>query len=814
MDVTHKIETFTPLAGVWQDLRYACRTLSRSRSFVVITTLMLALGIGANTAIFSVVLTVLIRPLPYADAERVVWLSNRNATLGINGAFLNPYDILDFREQSQSFESIAGWGTLPVNLYGARSLERVEGIYITPNFFRTLGVRPQIGRDFADNEPENSVIISHGLWLRQFGGDEAVIGKKITFGLSTPDSEVIVGVLPAETNFPPRVDVFTPTEIKREDFDRGGSHNWRTIGRLKPGVSIEQAQAEMNTLTQRQAELYPDTNKDWQVQIQPLRDYLFGNSRAALLLLFGAVAIVLMIACANVANLQLGRIHNRRRELAVRLALGAGRFRIVRQFLIENMLLSALGGALGVFVAAACLSAVRTMGPDSIPRLTESSLSVPAFVFALAISCLSTIMFGLFPAFQASQLQLNDALKNSQSSGSTPRRSSAVRRTLVVSQIALALILLTGAGLVVKSFWRLQAVDPGIKSEHLLTAGLSLSFADYPNGSPKRMQLFRQALETLSTLPGVTSVGAISHLPLGGRTMKQSFWIAGETRAKADERVADYRVVSPSFFATAGVELKHGRLFEDGDRADTSQVFVVNEAFARTYLAGREPIGVRLDGDNKYVKGEIVGVVASIKHRSLELDAEPALYVSYQQSSTFPIMNFVMKTKTEPSSLIVPVQQRLQALDSRGAVFNVRPFDQFVADAVAPRRFNLWLFSAFGFLATLLAAAGIYATMNFAVVQRNREIGIRVALGAQKSAVMKLILGEGVILVGVGLLIGFSASLALNQLMNSLLFGVSATDPLVYILMATLVITITLVASSIPARRATKIDPIRTLRSE
>ena len=814
MDVTHKIETFTPLAGVWQDLRYACRTLSRSRSFVVITTLMLALGIGANTAIFSVVLTVLIRPLPYADAERVVWLSNRNATLGINGAFLNPYDILDFREQSQSFESIAGWGTLPVNLYGARSLERVEGIYITPNFFRTLGVRPQIGRDFADNEPENSVIISHGLWLRQFGGDEAVIGKKITFGLSTPDSEVIVGVLPAETNFPPRVDVFTPTEIKREDFDRGGSHNWRTIGRLKPGVSIEQAQAEMNTLTQRQAELYPDTNKDWQVQIQPLRDYLFGNSRAALLLLFGAVAIVLMIACANVANLQLGRIHNRRRELAVRLALGAGRFRIVRQFLIENMLLSALGGALGVFVAAACLSAVRTMGPDSIPRLTESSLSVPAFVFALAISCLSTIMFGLFPAFQASQLQLNDALKNSQSSGSTPRRSSAVRRTLVVSQIALALILLTGAGLVVKSFWRLQAVDPGIKSEHLLTAGLSLSFADYPNGSPKRMQLFRQALETLSTLPGVTSVGAISHLPLGGRTMKQSFWIAGETRAKADERVADYRVVSPSFFATAGVELKHGRLFEDRDRADTSQVFVVNEAFARTYLAGREPIGVRLDGDNKYVKGEIVGVVASIKHRSLELDAEPALYVSYQQSSTFPIMNFVMKTKTEPSSLIVPVQQRLQALDSRGAVFNVRPFDQFVADAVAPRRFNLWLFSAFGFLATLLAAAGIYATMNFAVVQRNREIGIRVALGAQKSAVMKLILGEGVILVGVGLLIGFSASLALNQLMNSLLFGVSATDPLVYILMATLVITITLVASSIPARRATKIDPIRTLRSE
>ena len=290
--------------------------------------------------------------------------------------------------------------------------------------------------------------------------------------------------------------------------------------------------------------------------------------------------------------------------------------------------------------------------------------------------------------------------------------------------------------------------------------------------------------------------------------------VAGETKAKADERVADYRVVSPSFFETAGVELKKGHLFDDRDREGTPQVFVVNEAFARTYLAGREPVGVRLDGDNQFVKGEIIGVIASIKHRSLEFDAEPALYVSYEQSATFPIMNFVVKTKTDPSSLIVPVQQKLQALDSRGVVFNVRPFDQFVADAVAPRRFNLWLFSAFGFLAALLAAAGIYATMNFAVVQRNKEIGIRMALGAQKSAVMKLILGEGAILVGAGLLIGCSASLVLNQLMKSLLFAVSATDPLVYMLMATLVITITLIASSIPARRATKIDPIRTLRSE
>ena len=808
-----------PLSSVWQDLRYASRTLLRSRSFVVVTTLMLALGIGANTAIFSVVLTVLIRPLPYADAERVVWLSNRNTELGVKGAFLNPADILDFREQSQTFESIAAWGTFPLNLYGAKSPERVEGVYVTPNFFRTLGVQPQLGRDFAGmNEPENSVIISNALWLRQFGGDQTVIGKKITFGLqpeSTGAVSVIVGVLPPKTNFPPRVDLFTVAEIAREDIERGGSHNLRTIGRLKPGVNIEQAQAEINTLAQRQAELYPDTNKGWQVQVQSLRDYLFGNSSTALLLLFGAVAIVLIIACANVTNLQLGRIHSRRKELAVRLALGAGRFRIVRQFLIENLLLSILGGTLGLFIAAACLAAVRTLGPDSIPRLTESALSIPAFCFALAISCLSTIMFGLFPAFQASRFQLNDALKNSNTRGTTPPRSNRVRRTLVVAQIALALMLLTGAGLVIKSFWRLQAVDLGIKGERLLTAGLSLSLADYPNGSPRRTQVFREALETLSALPGVSSVGAISHLPLGGRTIKLVFLIAGETNfTKADERVADYRVVSPSFFATAGVELKKGRLFDDRDLKNTPQVFVVNEAFARTYLAGREAVGARLDGHSDLVKGEIVGVVASIKHSSLELDAEPALYVSYQQSATFPIMNFVVKTNTEPASLIIPIQQRLQALDPRGVVFNVRPFEEFVADAVAPRRFNLWLFSAFGVLAALLAAAGIYATMNFAVVQRNREIGIRVALGAQKRAVMKLILGEGAILVGAGLLIGFFASLVLNRWMESLLFAVSTTDPLIYFGMATLVITIALVACGIPARRATRIDPIKTLRSE
>jgi putative ABC transport system permease protein len=800
-----------------QDLRYAIRTLLRNRSFTVIATLMLALGIGANTAVFSVVLSVLIRPLPYHDADRLVWLTNQNQDLGVKGAFLNPADILDFREQSQCFDLIAAWGTLPVNLYGAKTPERIESVFVTSNFFRTLGVRPQLGRDFAGpDEPENSVIISHALWLRQFGGEQSVIGRKISFGLPSTDynnSSVIVGVLPEEANFPARIDVFTISEITRADLERGGSHNWRTIGRLKPGVTVEQAQAEMNAMTLRQAELYPDTNSGWHVNIDSFNEHLFGNSRPALWSLFAAVGMVLLIACANVANLQLGRSFVRRRELAIRLALGAGRIRIIRHSVIENLLLSGFGCAAGLLVAIWCLSFVQALGPESIPRLRDASLSLPALLFAMGVALLSALTIGLVSVFQSSRLNLNDVLKNAQSAGTTDRHSNRIRQTLVVGQIALALVLLTGAGLIVKSFWRLQGVDTGMRTDHLVTAGLSLSFADYPNGSPKRTQLYQQAVEKLSALPGVVSVGAISHLPLGGRTMQLPFTIPAQSQSKNDERVADYRVVTPSFFQTAGVELKNGRMFDEGDRAGWPPVFIVNEAFVRTYLRGVEPVGVRLDGESKLVKGEIIGVVASIKHRGLELDAQPALYVSYLQSSTFPIMNFVVKTQTEPSSLVGSVRRELEQLDARAVVFNVRLFDEFIGDAVAPRRFNLWLFAGFGFLAVLLAAAGTYATINFAVEQRNREIGIRVALGAQKSAVMTLILREAVMLIAAGLIIGVAASFAISQWIKSLLFDVSATDPLTYLIVGLSVICIALYASWIPALRATKVDPISILRA-
>jgi len=432
----------------------------------------------------------------------------------------------------------------------------------------------------------------------------------------------------------------------------------------------------------------------------------------------------------------------------------------------------------------------------------------------VGVTLLTAIIVGLVPALQTSRSDLQSALKQGNSLGTTPRRSNHFRRSLVITQMALALVLLVGAGLLIKSFWRLQAVTPGFQSENVLSAGLSLSFGDYPD-SARRALLFRQATEKLAELPGVTSVGAISHLPFGGRTLQQPFSIKGQSPLTAkNEAVADYRVVTPSFFETLHIPLKKGRGFDEHDTAETPHVLVINEAFARTYFPGRDPIGARLEGDADFIKGEIVGVVGDVKHRGLDAEALPAFYVSYRQSSTFPIMNFLVRSQNDPASLTLSVQRALQTLDARGVVFNVRPFEDFVADSVTPRRFNLWLLGAFAVLAVVLALAGIYGTMSYAVAQRTRELGIRVALGAQRRDVLKLIVGEGMKLIVVGIGIGVLGAFALTRLMKSLLFAVSASDPLTFVVIALLLMSIALLACWFPARRATKVDPLVALRYE
>ena len=803
------------MSTLWQDIRYSARMLVKRPGFTLVAIITLALGIGASTAIFSVVHAVLIRPLPYRNSDRVVWLSNRNPALGVSGTFLNDADILDYRDQAQSFDQIASWGTLPLNLYGAIAPERVEGVYVTTNFFQTLGVMPVLGRDFTEGEGhENRAIISYALWQRQFGGERSVIGRKVNLGTRENQSSTIVGVMPAELNFPQGADLFITSAIDRADTPRGGSHNSRTIARLKPNVTVEQAQSEISSLARRQAEEFPDTNAGWDVAVMPFREYLFGSALTALPMLFGAVVFVLLIAGANVTNLQLGRAVSRRKEIAVRLALGSGRWRIVRQSLVESLLLAVGGTGLGLVLAQWGLAAFRTLGPQSVPRLRTAAISLPVLEFAVGVTLLTAIIVGLVPALQTSRSDLQSALKQGNSLGTTPRRSNHFRRSLVVTQMALALVLLVGAGLLIKSFWRLQAVTPGFQSENVLSAGLSLSFGDYPD-SARRALLFRQATEKLAELPGVTSVGAISHLPFGGRTLQQPFSIKGQSPLTAkNEAVADYRVVTPSFFETLHIPLKKGRGFDEHDTAETTHVLVINEAFARTYFPGRDPIGARLEGDTDFIKGEIVGVVGDVKHRGLDAEALPAFYVSYRQSSTFPIMNFLVRSQNDPASLTLSVQRALQTLDARGVVFNVRPFEDFVADSVTPRRFNLWLLGAFAVLAVVLALAGIYGTMSYAVAQRTRELGIRVALGAQRRDVLKLIVGEGMKLIVVGIGIGVLGAFALTRLMKSLLFAVSASDPLTFVVIALLLMSIALLACWFPARRATKVDPLVALRYE
>jgi len=803
------------MSTLWQDIRYSARMLVKRPGFTLVAIITLALGIGASTAIFSVVHAVLIRPLPYRNSDRVVWLSNRNPALGVSGTFLNDADILDYRDQAQSFDQIASWGTLPLNLYGAITPERVEGVYVTTNFFQTLGVMPVLGRDFTEGDGhENSAIISYALWQRQFGGERSVIGRKVNLGTRENQSSTIVGVMPAELNFPQGADLFITSAIDRADTPRGGSHNSRTIARLKPNVTVEQAQSEISALARRQAEEFPDTNAGWDVAVMPFREYLFGSALTALPMLFGAVVFVLLIAGANVTNLQLGRAVSRRKEIAVRLALGSGRWRIVRQSLVESLLLAVGGTGLGLVLAQWGLAAFRTLGPQSVPRLRTAAISLPVLEFAVGVTLLTAIIVGLVPALQTSRSDLQSALKQGHSLGTTPRRSNHFRRSLVVTQMALALVLLVGAGLLIKSFWRLQAVTPGFQSENVLSAGLSLSFGDYPD-SARRALLFRQATEKLAELPGVTSVGAISHLPFGGRTLQQPFSIKGQSPLTAkNEAVADYRVVTPSFFETLHIPLKKGRGFDEHDTAETPHVLVINEAFARTYFPGRDPIGARLEGDADFIKGEIVGVVGDVKHRGLDAEALPAFYVSYRQSSTFPIMNFLVRSQNDPASLTLSVQRVLQTLDARVVVFNVRPFEDFVADSVTPRRFNLWLLGAFAVLAVVLALAGIYGTMSYAVAQRTRELGIRVALGAQRRDVLKLIVGEGMKLIVVGIGIGVLGAFALTRLMKSLLFAVSASDPLTFVVIALLLMSIALLACWFPARRATKVDPLVALRYE
>jgi len=809
------------LERLWQDMRYGARVLLKKPGLTLIAVLTLALGIGANTAIFSVVMAVLARPLPYQDSGRLVWLSQNNASLGVRETFLNPAEILDLREQAKSLEQVASWGTLAVNISdsGVGAPERLEGIFATTNFFQTLGAPPMLGRDFTTGDGEMTgaaVIISHGLWRRRFGADPGAIGQKIKLGLPNwmQGVGVIVGVMPPEFEFPPRVEVWMT--YQHEGGWRGGSHNERTIARLKPGVTIAQAQAEISLIARNEAQQYPDTNADWGITVTPFRDYLFGGANVALPLLFGAIGFVLLLACANIANMQLSRAAARAQEIAVRLALGASRARIVRQLLTESLLMSVAGGAVGLLLALGGLELLRALGPDSIPRLKDAALDSQAIGFTVLVSALTSLLFGLAPAWQASGPDLQSALKNTGRTSTGAPGSRRIHSALIIGQVSLALTLLTGAGLLIKSFWKLQAVSPGFVSDHILAAGVALSFADYPiEDQPRREAYFRQALERIQRLPGVECAGGISHLMFGGRTWQFPFEIQGqEPAASRQDTLADYRVVTPSFFETLRIPLKKGRVFTERDTRQTSFVYLINETFARMYFPGRDPLGKILIIDGIVPAGQIVGVVGDVRHRGFDAEPAPTIYVSYQQHATSPYMYFLIRASANPERLASDVRRELQPIDPNQVVYNVQPLRGFLSDSTAQRRFNTLLLGLFAAMALLLAVGGIYGVMAYAVTLRTHEIGVRMALGARPSDALKLIIRQGMTpaLIGVG--IGLLASAGLTRLMANLLFEVSASDPMTFVMIALSLTSAALLACYAPARRATKVDPLIALRCE
>jgi putative ABC transport system permease protein len=806
---------------MFQDLRFGARMLLKKPGFTLIAVMTLALGIGANTAIFSVALAVLVKPLPYHEPERLVWLTNANPSLGVGQTFLNPGDILDIREGAQSVEQTASWGTYPINLLSGSKPERIESVYVTTNFFQMLGVKPMFGRDFIPEdgrETAHSVIISYSLWQRQFGGDPAVIGRKIILAWNRQGPVTIIGVLPPESQFPPRIELFDTYNYDR-NYGRGGSHNDRVIARLKPGVTVAQAQSELSAIARRAAQQFPDTNKGWDVVVTPFRQYLFGGAETALPLLLGVVGFVLLIACANVANFQLARASGRTSEIAVRMALGASAWRIVRQLLMENLILAGLGGACGILLAWWGVWGLRVLGPDSVPRLRDATINIQTLWFTAALVALTGVLCGIAPALQSSKLNLNETLKDAGNSRTVASSRQWFRGALVVSQVALALMLMTGAGLLLKSFWKLQQTSPGFQTENVLSAGVSLNITEYGDVA-RRTQYYQQALGRVTNLPGVEAAAAVSHLPFGGRTMQWDVRVEGRAQISAlTGELADYRVVTPRFFETLRIAIKRGRDFSERDTMQTPLVYVVNEAFARAYFPDIEPVGRRIRlGYEGESPGEIIGVVGDVKHRSVESEAFPTVYVCYlqtaQQMPSFPIMNFVVRAKGDVTALAGSVRRELQAIDPNQVIFYVRPLTGFISDAVAQRRFNMLLLALFAALALILAAAGIYGVLTYMVAQRTRELGIRFALGATGADALRLIIGQGMRLATLGVGVGLLASLALTRLLRSLLYGVTATDPLTFAAVPLLLILVSLIACYLPARRATRVDPLIALRSE
>ena len=796
----------------FRDIRYGLRGLLKRPGFTVIALVALALGIGANTAIFSLVNAVILRPLPYPEADRLVWVWGNFS--GGSTASVSPADYLDFRSQNKTFEQFAATMsiTAPATLTGSGEPERLTASLVTGNYFQALGVTPALGRDFSlDNEkPGNDqvTILSYELWQKRFAGNPGIVNQRIS--LDSKSFEVI-GVMPKDVTFPQTAELWVPLNFDASpEMKVRAAHFLRPLGRLKAGVTVAQAQADTDAIAKQLEQQFPKSNTTWNLRLEPLRDRLIGSSRTTLFILFGAVGFVLLIACANVANLLLVRATARQKEVALRTALGASRWRIVRQLITESLILALVGGTLGALIAAWGIDLLVTLTRDSIPPTAIVKIDATVLAFTFVTSLLTGLLFGVIPAFRTAKLNLSDALKEG-AKGSEGTFRNRTRSLLVVFESALAVVLLIGAGLLIRSLVALQNTNPGFDANNVLTMRVDLPRGKYDTAE-KSSNFFQQLEQRLAGLPGVESVGFITELPLSGQPNDAPFTVEGRPPvAPGQEFGADFRRVSQNYFQTLRIPLLRGRNFTEQEVRDNAKVIVVSESLVSTVFPNEEALGKRLLTVMSDKPFEIVGIVGDIRHRSLQFQPYAAMYIPSVQSGR---MNVALRTQGDPLTVVPAVRNEVQAIDRDQPIAAVRTMDEWVDRSTATPRYRTTLLGLFAAIAMILAATGIYGVMSYSVAQRTHEIGIRMALGARRLDVLNLVVRQGMVLVLIGLGIGLVGAFALTRVMASLLFGVTAKDPITFAAVAGLLAVVAFVACYIPARRATKVDPLTALRYE
>ena len=811
------------MENLWQDIRYGMRMLLKAPSFSIVATIALALGIGANTAIFSVVNAVLLRPLPFTNSEQLMMVWEAEPTRGQVRSSVSYPNFADWRDQNHSFERMASYHNNDFIMTGRGESTRLQGAVVNADLFPLLGVAPALGRGFLPDEdkPGDSgrvVILSQELFQKRFNSDAGVLNQSMVLD---GKNYTIVGVMPRTFQFPIQnepVDLWTTVALDREGkepiTEERGAHYMNVIARLKPGVAKEQAQAEMTSISARLEQQYPDKNLHRSSSVEPVLESLVGSVRPALLILLGAVGCVLLIACANVANLLLARAMTRHKEMAIRSALGASRLRVIRQLLTESVLLSLAGGGLGLLLAVWWSDLLVSLGKQDIPRALQVGMDWRVLGFTLLVSVTTGVVFGLVPALHSSKTELTESLKE-RGAGEGARRNR-IRNVLVVAELAIAVVLLVGAGLLIQSLWRLRQVPPGFNSENVLTLVVGIPEVKYPTA--KQAQFYHDLVARIESLPGVRSASAVIPLPLSGDLFSISFETEGRPVAKGDRPSADFFAIAGGYFKTMGIALLKGRDFTERDDQQAPGVIIVNQAFARKFFPGEDPIGKHIrpgisTDESKPAMREIVGVVADVKNRNLSSEFRPGYFVP-QAQIPFNQMTVLVKTTNDPRSLTTAVQREVTAMDKELPVFNVKTMDDYLAASVATPRFNTTLLAIFATVALVLTIVGLYGVMSYSVAQRTNEIGIRMALGAQTRDVLSLVVKQGIKLVLLGLGIGLVGAFALMRVIASLLFGVTTKDPLTFAGVAGLLTVVALLACYLPARRATKVDPLVALRYE